>query len=101
VIPTILIVRPFLLLTGEGVANHRDGGRDPTELVSTVQPANTARPVETTKTIIPQPVMGGRFGDEYPLADADSASSPRFPANHQIQVLASPYPPEFLRLTVP
>jgi hypothetical protein len=59
VIPTILIVRPFLLLTGEGVANHRDGGRDPTELVSTVQPANTARPVETTKTIIPQPVMGG------------------------------------------
>ena len=56
-IPTILIVRPFLLLTGEGVANHRDGGRDPTELVSTVQPANTARPVETTKTIIPQPVM--------------------------------------------
>jgi hypothetical protein len=50
--------RPFLLLTGEGVANHRDGGRDPTELALTVQPANTARPVETTKTIIPQPVMG-------------------------------------------
>ena len=48
--------RPFLLLTGEGVANHRDGGCDPTELPLTVQPANTARPVET---IIPQPVMGG------------------------------------------
>jgi len=43
------------------VANHRDGGRDPTELALTVQPANTARPVETTKTIIPQPVMGGYF----------------------------------------
>ena len=39
------------------MANHRDGGRDPTELALTVQPANTARPVETTKTIIPQPVM--------------------------------------------
>jgi len=33
----------------KGVANHRDGGRDPTELALTVQPANTARPVETTK----------------------------------------------------
>ena len=54
--------RPFLLLTGEGVANHRDGGRDPTELALTVQPANTARPVETTKTIIPQPVMRPRSG---------------------------------------
>ena len=43
----------------KGVANHRDGGRDPTELELTVQPANTARPVETTKTIIPQLVMGG------------------------------------------
>jgi len=41
------------------VANHRDGGRDPTELALTVQPANTARPVETTNTILPQPVMGG------------------------------------------
>jgi len=36
------------------VVNHRDGGRDPTELVSTVQPANTAQPVEATPaTIIP------------------------------------------------
>ena len=49
----------MMLLTGEGVANHRDGGRDPTELALTVQPANTARPVETTRPILPQPVMGG------------------------------------------
>ena len=33
------------------------GGCDPTELALTVQPANTARPVETTNTILPQPVM--------------------------------------------
>ncbi len=53
--------RPFLLLTGEGVANHWDGGCDPTELPLTVQPANTARPVETTTPILPQPVdMGGQ-----------------------------------------
>ncbi len=32
----------------KGVANHRNGGRDPTELELAVQPANTARPVETT-----------------------------------------------------
>ncbi len=54
--------RPFLLVTGEGVANHRDGGCDPTELAQSVQPANTARPVETTTTIIPQPVMCGPSG---------------------------------------
>ena len=59
VIPTILIVRPFLLLTGEGVANHRDGGGDPTELPLTVQPANTAQPVETTKTIFPSLLWAG------------------------------------------
>ncbi len=53
------LTTPFLLVTGEGVANHRDGGCDPTELAQSVQPANTARPVETTRTIIPQPVMGG------------------------------------------
>ncbi len=36
------------------LANHRDGGRDPTELELAVQPANTARPVDTTPaTIIP------------------------------------------------
>jgi len=32
----------------KGVANHRNGGSDPTELALTVQPANTARPVDTT-----------------------------------------------------
>ena len=50
--------RPFRS-KAKGVANHRNGGCDPTELVSTVQPANTAPPVETTKTILPQPVMDG------------------------------------------
>jgi len=30
------------------VVNHRDGGRDPTELELAVQPANTAQPVEAT-----------------------------------------------------
>jgi hypothetical protein len=49
--------RPFRSHKAKGVANHRDGGCDPTELVSTVQPANTARPVETTSPILPQPVM--------------------------------------------
>jgi len=43
------------------VANHRDGGRDPTELELTVQPANTARPVgrHTSRKYPSQPVMGG------------------------------------------
>ena len=36
------------------MAYHRDGGCDPTELALTVQPANTAQPVETTTTILPQ-----------------------------------------------
>jgi len=48
----------------KGVANHRDGGRDPTELELTVQPANTARPVgrHTSRKYPSQPVMGGWFG---------------------------------------
>ena len=50
--------RPFRSRKAKGVANHRDGGCDPTELALTVQPANTAQPVETTTTILPQPVMG-------------------------------------------
>jgi len=37
------------------VANHRNGGRDPTELELTVQPANTARPVEATPAVIITP----------------------------------------------
>ena len=35
--------------------HHRDGGRDPTELALTVQPANTARPVEATPAVIITP----------------------------------------------
>ncbi len=54
--------RPFRSRKAKGVANHRDGGCDPTELVQSVQPANTAQPVETTTTILPQPVMGGGSG---------------------------------------
>ncbi len=48
----------------KGVANHRDGGRDPTELELTVQPANTARPVgrHTSRKYLSQPVMGGHKG---------------------------------------
>ena len=37
------------------VANHRNGGCDPTELELTVQPANTARPVEATPAVIITP----------------------------------------------
>ena len=45
------------------MANHRDGGRDPTELELTVQPANTARPVgrHTRGKYPSQPVMGGQW----------------------------------------
>lgn len=43
------------------MANHRDGGCDPTELPLTIQPANTARRVETTKPILPQPAMCAGF----------------------------------------
>ena len=45
----------------KGVANHRDGGRDPTELADSAQPANTARPVgrHTSRKYPSQPVMGG------------------------------------------
>ena len=45
------------------MANHRDGGRDPTELELTVQPANTARPVgrHTRGKYPSQPVMGGSW----------------------------------------
>ena len=54
VTPTILIVAPFSRI-GEGVANHRDGGRNPTELELTVQPANTARPLGATPVLIIPP----------------------------------------------
>ena len=37
------------------MANHRNGGCDPTELELTVQPANTARPVEATPAVIITP----------------------------------------------
>ena len=37
------------------MANHRNGGRDPIELELTVQPANTARPVEATPAVIVTP----------------------------------------------
>jgi hypothetical protein len=49
--------RPFRMQMAKGVADHRNGGCDPTGLVSTVQPSNTARPVETNTIILPQPVM--------------------------------------------
>ncbi len=43
------------------MANHRDGGRDPTELELAVQPANTARPVgrQTSRKYPSQPGVGG------------------------------------------
>ena len=45
--------RPFRS-KAKGVTNHRDGGRDPTELLDSAQPVITARPVEATPaTIIP------------------------------------------------
>ena len=43
---------PLSLLKAKGVASHRGGGGDPTELDQSVQPANTARPVGRHTTII-------------------------------------------------
>jgi len=46
------------------VVNHRDGGRDPTELELAVQPANTAQPVEATPagSITPSRLWAAGFG---------------------------------------
>ena len=66
--------RPFRIRP-EGWQNHRDGGRDPTELELAVQPANTAPPVEATPAAIIPPsrlwvgCLGG-FPDSFGFVEA-------------------------------
>jgi len=53
VTPTILMATPFVHVRPKGWQTTRNGGRDPTELALTVQPANTARPVGPHKSHSP------------------------------------------------